>query len=56
MCGENCYQLRCVLMHNIENEIKADEKTSPHKKYTWIDECVLQFTKKRVYKWRYEWV
>lgn len=34
MCGENCYQLRCVLMHNIENEIKADEKTPPHKKYT----------------------
>lgn len=45
MCGENCYQLRCALMHNIENEIKADEKTPKYRKYTWIDECVLQFTK-----------
>lgn len=45
MCGENCYQLRCALMHNIENEIKADKKTPKNRKYTWIDECVLQFTK-----------
>lgn len=45
ICGENCYQLRCALMHNIENEIKADEKTPKYRKYTWIDECVLQFTK-----------
>lgn len=45
MCGENCYQLRCALMHNIENEIKADKKTPQNRKYTWIDECVLQFTK-----------
>lgn len=45
MCGENCYQLRCSLMHNIENEIKVDEKTPSNRKYTWIDECVLQFAK-----------
>lgn len=32
-------------MHNIENEIKADKKTPKNRKYTWIDECVLQFTK-----------
>ena len=45
MCDENCYQLRCALIHNIENEIKADEKTPKNRKYTWIDECVLQFTR-----------
>lgn len=45
ICGENCYQLRCALLHNIENEIKADKKTPKNRKYIWIDECVLQFTK-----------
>lgn len=48
MCGENCYQLRCALMHNVENEIKADGKTPKSRKYTWIDECVLQFTKNEI--------
>ena len=42
---ENCYQLRCALLHNIENEIKANRKIPQNRKYTWIDECVLQFTK-----------
>ena len=48
MCGDNCYQLRCSLLHDIKNEIKGSKKSGKERKFTWIDECVLQFTKEEI--------
>ena len=45
MCGENCYQLRCSLLHDVNNELKSRNRGGKRKIFTWIDECVLQFTK-----------
>ena len=43
ICGLNCYQLRCSLLHDGTNEIKHDGRTKSNK-YLWIDECVLIFS------------
>lgn len=45
VCGVNCYQLRCSLLHEGNNDIKGNEKSGKTRKFVWIDECVLQFTK-----------
>lgn len=45
VCGVNCYQLRCSLLHDVNNEIKGNNKSGKSRRYIWIDECVLQFTK-----------
>ena len=44
MCGQNCYQLRCSLLHDGTNEIKGNSKSGKCGKNLWIDECVLELT------------
>lgn len=50
VCGDNCYQLRCSLLHDVKNVIHGSEKLGKNRKYVWIDECVLQFTKEEFTK------
>lgn len=44
MCGQNCYQLRCSILHDGTNEIKGNGKSGQSGKHLFIDECVLELT------------
>ena len=43
LCGDTCYQLRCNLLHDLDNRIVGGK--GKNREYLNIEECVLQFSK-----------